>query len=203
MYNVVTVIFEEQNEAYRAFSEVRHNMLNSSCIIAQLALIKKKEGRIVIADGADSGVNTADDTQTGGLIGLIVGILGGPLGMLLGGAVGTFIGHIIDIKDAKKDLSMIEQVSSKLHDGEVALIALAQETDETILNALFSQYKANIIRYDAAVVAAEVDEAIKVQEALAKEAREKLHALEKEKLHEKIAKKGEEIREKFKSFGLK
>ena len=195
MYNVVTVIFEEQNEAYRAFSEVRHNMLNSSCIIAQLALIKKKEGRIVIADGADSGVNTADDTQTG--------ILGGPLGMLLGGAVGTFIGHIIDIKDAKKDLSMIEQVSSKLHDGEVALIALAQETDETILNALFSQYKANIIRYDAAVVAAEVDEAIKVQEALAKEAREKLHALEKEKLHEKIAKKGEEIREKFKSFGLK
>ena len=200
MYNVVTVIFEVENEAYRAFSEVRNNILNSSCVIAQLALIKKKDGRITIADGADSGITTADDTQRGGLIGLIVGILGGPLGMLLGSAMGSFIGHIIDINDAKKDLSMIEQVSTKLHDGEVALIALAQESNETFLNALLSPYKTTVIRHDAAVVAAEVDEAIKVQETLAAEAREKLHALEKEKLREKIVKKGEEIRDKFKKL---
>ena len=200
MYNVVTVIFEVENEAYRAFSEVRNNMLNSSCVVAQLTLIKKKDGRITIADGADSGITTADDTQRGGLIGLIVGILGGPLGMLLGSAMGSFIGHIIDINDAKKDLSMIEQVSTKLHDGEVALIALAQESNETFLNALLSPYKTTVIRHDAAVVAAEVDEAIKVQETLAAEAREKLHALEKEKLREKIVKKGEEIRDKFKKL---
>ena len=82
----------------------------------------------------------------------------------------------------------------------IALIALAQESNETFLNALLSPYKTTVIRHDAAVVAAEVDEAIKVQETLAAEAREKLHALEKEKLREKIVKKGEEIRDKFKKL---
>ncbi len=198
MENVVTAVFEVENEAYRAFSEVKNNMLNQSCIIAQLALLKKRDGRIVVADCADSGVTTTDDTRLGGLIGLVVGVLGGPLGMLFGGAMGSLIGRIKDTDDARQGASMIEQVTENLHDGDVALVALAQETDGKMLDAILAPYKPTITRYDAATVAAEVDEAIKVQKELESEARKKMREAKKAEFREKIVKKGEEIRADFK-----
>ncbi|MBQ7516185.1 MAG: DUF1269 domain-containing protein [Schwartzia sp.] len=197
MDNVVTAIFEEENEAYRAFSEIKPNMVGQTCIIAQLALLKKKDGHILMVDGADSGVTTKDDTRLGGLIGLVVGVLGGPLGMLFGGAMGSLIGRMVDAEDARQGISMIEQVSSRFQDGDVALVALARENDETMLDAMLSPYKATVIRHDAAVVAAEVEEAMKVQEAIAAEALQKMREAKKAEIREKIVQKGEEIRAEF------
>ena len=197
MDNVVTAIFEEENEAYRAFSEIKPNMVGQTCVIAQLALLKKKDGHILMVDGADSGVTTTDDTRVGGLIGLVVGVLGGPLGMLFGGAMGSLIGRMVDAEDARQGISMIEQVSSKFQEGDVALVALARENDETMLDAMLSPYKATVIRHDAAVVAAEVEEAMKVQEAIAEEALQKMREAKKAEMREKIVQKGEEIRAEF------
>lgn len=199
MENVVTAVFEVENEAYRAFSEIKNNMISQSCVIAQLALVKRKDGHVFIADGADSGVTTTDDTRLGGLIGLLVGVLGGPIGMLFGGAVGSLIGRMVDIGDAKQGVSMIEQISTRLcGEGDiVALVALAQERDETMLDALLSPYRATVMRHDAAVVAAEVDDAIRLQKELADEARSKMREARRAALREKIAQKGEEIRAEF------
>ena len=66
MENVIAVTFSEENEAYRAFSEIKQSMISQSCIIAHLALLKKRDGHIVVADAADSGVTTTDDTRFGG-----------------------------------------------------------------------------------------------------------------------------------------
>ena len=125
MENVIAVLFSEENEAYRAFSEIKQSMISQSCIVAHLALLKKKDGHITLADAADSGVTTTDDTRFGGMMGMLIGILGGPLGMLFGMAMGSLIGRIKDVGDAKQGISLIEQVTTKLSDGDVALIALA------------------------------------------------------------------------------
>ena len=77
MENVVTVLFSDENEAYRAFSEIKQSMISQSCIIAHLALLKKRDGHIILADAADSGVTTTDDTRFGGLMGMLIGVLGG------------------------------------------------------------------------------------------------------------------------------
>ena len=197
MENVITAIFSEENEAYRAFSEIKQGMVSQSCIIAHLGLLKKQDGHIVVADAADSGVTTTDDTRFGGMMGMLIGIMGGPLGMLFGMAMGSMIGRIKDIGDAKKGVSLIEQVCTKLRDGDVALIALAQENDEKMLDSRLSPYKVEITRYPAAEVAAEVEQAVKLQGELASDARKKLREAKKAEIREKIVKKGEAIREEF------
>lgn len=197
MENVVAVHFSVENEAYRAFSEIKQSMVSQSCIIAHLVLFKKQGGHITIADAADSGVTTTDDTRFGGMMGMLVGILGGPLGMLFGMAMGSMIGRLKDLGDARQGASLIEQVCTKLQDGDVALVALAQENDEKMLDAKLSPYKVEITRYPAAEVAAEVEQAVKLQEELAADARKKLREAKKAEIREKIVKKGEAIREEF------
>lgn len=197
MENVIAVTFSEENEAYRAFSEIKQSMISQSCIIAHLALLKKRDGHIVVADAADSGVTTTDDTRFGGMMGMLVGILGGPLGMLFGMAMGSMIGRLKDAGDARVGASMLEQVAAKLADGDVALVALAQENDEKMLDAKLSPYKVTTTRYPAAEVAAEVEQAMKLQEELASEARKKLREAKKAEIREKIVKRGDAIREEF------
>ncbi len=197
MENVVTVLFSEENEAYRAFSEIRQSMVSQSCIIAHLALLKKSDGHITLADAADSGVTTTDDTRFGGMMGMLVGVLGGPLGMLFGMAMGSLIGRLKDVGDARQGISLIEQITTKLKDGDVALVALVQETDGKMLDAKLSPYQVTTLRYPAAEVAAEVEQAVKLQEEMASEARKKLREAKKTEIREKIVKKGEAIRQEF------
>ncbi|MGN0288917.1 MAG: hypothetical protein ACI4DQ_04765 [Lachnospiraceae bacterium] len=45
MENVVTVIFNEEGDAYRAFSELKQDLVNTSCTITQMALVKKITGK--------------------------------------------------------------------------------------------------------------------------------------------------------------
>ncbi|MBQ4431927.1 MAG: hypothetical protein II877_10520 [Synergistaceae bacterium] len=47
--NVITAIFPIENETYRAFSEIRHDMLNESCIVAQPELVKKRTAVLSLA----------------------------------------------------------------------------------------------------------------------------------------------------------
>ena len=85
MENVVMITFDVEAQAYQAFSQLKNDSVNSAYTILQMAVIKNGDGKIVPVDGFDSGIDSTDDTWTGGLIGSVVGILGGPLGVLLGG----------------------------------------------------------------------------------------------------------------------
>lgn len=188
MENIVTAIFEVESEAYQAFSQLKQDMVNTSCVITQMALVKKQNGRIIPCEGYDTGLESTDDTWKGGLIGSLVGILGGPLGVLLGGSMGVLIGGAVDANDSGKNLSMIEKVSEKLADGEVALIALAKETSEVMLDARLGTFHTTILRHDAAVVAQEVEEARELQKELAKEAKRKMREAKKQEIEAKRAK---------------
>ena len=204
MENVITVIFPAENEAYRAFSDIKRDMLNPSFVIAQLVLVKKEhDGKISVREAVNSGVNIGDDTAAGGLIGMLAGVLGGPLGMLFGGAFGTLAGMAADSIDAAKEVSLTEQVSRKLLEGDTALIALAQETDENVFDSRLSAFQTTIIRHDAAVVAAEVERALELEAELAREAKRKMREEKKEEIKQKIQAKKEELKAKFEEIKAK
>lgn len=203
MENVIAVIFDVESEAYQALSELKKDSVNSYYTILQIGLAKKKSGSILPIEGFDSGVNTADDTAKGGLIGALVGILGGPFGVLLGGGIGTLVGGAIDSSDADKNVSLLERVSGKLQDGDTFLAALVQESDESVFDSRMKKYKTTILRFDAAVISNEVEEAAKIQKEMEKEARQKLREKKVQEKKENLEAKRSRIQADFEAFKMK
>ena len=93
MENVVMITFDVEAQAYQAFSQLKNDSVNSAYTILQMAVIKNGDGKIVPVDGFDSGIDSTDDTWTGGLIGSAVGILGRPLAVLLGASMPMLWGY--------------------------------------------------------------------------------------------------------------
>ena len=202
--NVIVGLFEVESEAYQALTELKQNPGNEQSFVAQAVLVKKENGVLRTLDGFDTGANTMNDMAVGGMIGALFGILGGPIGVLLGGSYGALIGSAVDSGDALGDACMIEQIAGKMEDGEVAIIGLASEEDESILdNRLGGKFKTVIARFDAAVVAAEVEEAQRVEKEMARLARKEMRQEKKAANKEKIAEKREKLSADFTAFKAK
>ena len=187
MESVISVVFKVESEAYQALTELRRQPVSERYIVSQAALVKKSGGRIVVEDAFDTGVETNNDTVIGGLIGGLVGILGGPLGMLMTGSVGALTGSIIDAGDAAYNASLLEKVAERFADGEVAVIALAQESESNALDEKLAAFSATIAREDAAEVAEEIRRAEEIQTEMQKEARKKLREEKKSDFKRKVA----------------
>ena len=162
--NIVVSLFKVESEAYQALTELKQTPGTENSYVAAACLVKKENGLVKVLDGFDTGSNTNDDTAKGGLIGALVGILGGPIGVLLGGSLGLLVGSTLDTDDALLNASMLEQITGKMEDGEVAIIGLAFEENEETLDRRFIKFDTVVARFDAATVAAEVDEAQKMAE---------------------------------------
>ena len=175
MENVILATFTEESQAYQAFSEIKNDPASDTCTVSQLALLQKQGGKLTAKEYFDSGVQTADDTLTGGVVGALVGILGGPIGMLLGTSVGMLVGSVVDMSDASKGVSFLEKAAGELTDGTTALVALALERDETMLDGKLAPFHAKVTRFEAAVMQEEVEEAIRMQDELAMQVRKNLH----------------------------
>ena len=171
MNNIIVTQFNVTSEAYQAFTELKKTAPSKEFLISQMVLLEKHEGKISQKDAFDSGAETSDDTVMGGLIGSIVGILGGPLGVLLGFSFGTAAGSVVDMSDISDSNSLLDTVAKKMKEGSTAIILLAQEGDNSIYNALAKKYASETVRWDAAVIQEEVDQAAKAQREVEKAAR--------------------------------
>lgn len=190
--NIIVSIFEVESEAYQALTQLKQYPGDERSYLSAAALVKKENGVMRTLDGFDTGMNTADDMAVGGLVGALFGILGGPIGILLGGSYGMLIGSAFDTDDALMNASMLEQIARKMVDGEVAIIGLAFEEEEEILDQKLSRFNTTIARFDAAAVALEVEDARALEAEMARQARQELReekkAERKEKREEKKAK---------------
>ena len=193
MENVVVSIFDIESEAFQAFSELKQFGQTENTKLAQASIVKA-ENDLDIFDLMDS---LGDDYFEGGLIGSLIGILGGPLGVLFGFAAGGAIGASVGSDKELANSVLITTVSNKLTNGEVAIIALVQENDESVLNSIFEKYQVHIARWDVATVAAEIESALKIQEDLEHQAKARLIADKKEARREKFDKLKANIKEKF------
>ena len=197
MENIVVSIFRVESEAFQAFSELKQFGQTENTKLAQVSIVKAEDGIIKVKDSFDLMNSVGSDYFEGGLIGSLIGILGGPLGVLFGFVAGGTIGASTSLdKDLAKS-ELITTVSEKLTNGEVAIIALVQENDESVLNAIFEKYKTIVARWDVATVSAEVESALEIQKDLAHQAKARLIADKKEARHEKFDKLKADIKEKF------
>ena len=196
MENVVTAIFEVESEAYKAFSELRRAPFGDGYTVAEASLLKREGDAIIVADAFDAAGITSDDTATGMIIGSLIGILGGPLGVLLGAGAGALIGSACDSSDAVDSASMLEVTSSKLYDGEVAIVALVQE-DEPAFDAAFAGYDTTIVRHFATDVMDEVERAREATVQFENELRGQLHAEHKAERAEKREERKSKIEARF------
>lgn len=175
MKNIIAVLFETESEGYQAITELRHFPVTEKEAILQMALVKREGNSIRMCDGFDTGIIADGGAAIGGLMGGLVGILGGPLGVLLMGSYGALTGSVAGSAASMDNSLLIGMVASKMVDGEVALIILADENDEEELNGRLSKFKVEIARFDAARVAEEVDEAEELAVENERQALEDLH----------------------------
>lgn len=203
MQNIIEARFKVESEGYQAITTLGRTPVTEKSAILEMALVKLENGKIIVHDTFNSGARTTDDTARGGLIGGLIGILGGPIGVLLGSSTGVFAGSLVDADDAKNSMSMIETVAGKMVDGDTALIILAEEEDEADLDARLGAYKTEIIRFDAAVIADEVEEAEKMQKEMERMARVQLRATKKEEHKKNIEEKRAKIAADFEVFKAK
>ncbi|WP_373777406.1 DUF1269 domain-containing protein [Glaesserella sp.] len=197
MQNVLVSLFDVQSEAYQAFSEFKEFRQSEDTLIAQAALVKKENGAINVIEIFDPIEDGDSGMLTGGLIGGLIGMIGGPLGMLIGGSFGAIVGHANESPESLREAMIIETVAKKLLDGDVAILALVQETNEMILNRLFDQYHTQVLRWNAALVKQELENAIEIQVALAIQAEEKLAAKRAKEDDAKIEEFKANIKKKF------
>ncbi len=197
MENVVVSIFDIESEAFQAFSELKQFGQTKNTKLAQALIVKAENGVINVKDNFDLIDSIEDGYFEGGLIGSLIGILGGPLGVLFGFAAGGVIGGSVGSYEELANSALIITVSNKLANGEVAIIALVQENDESVLNAIFEKYQVDIVRWDVATVAAEIESALKIQKDLEHQAKARLIADKKEARREKFDKLIANIKEKF------
>ena len=200
MQNIVAAIFKTESEGYQAITELRQNPVTEKSAILQMGLVKRTDESFVICDGFDAGVISDSSTALGGLIGGLLGILGGPLGVLLLGSYGALAGSAAGAADSMDATLMLEKVASKMVEGEIALIALAEEKDEADLDGRLGKFDATIVRFDAAAVYAEVEEAEMLQ---LEENRQAFLDFKKEKRAdhmERIEKKRKAIEQEFENY---
>ncbi len=200
MQNILAVVFEKESEGFQAMTQLRNLPGSDLAVILQMVLVKREENGLKICDRYDSGLDTSDDMLMGGLLGSLVGVLGGPVGVLLMGSYGMLAGSMVDSVDSISDEALLETVAGKLLDGEVALIALAEEDDESYLDAQLSGFSAEIARFDAAAIAEEVEEAAKVEKEMARQARAELRKQKKEERKERVEEKRKKMSTEYQSF---
>lgn len=195
MEHVIISYFKVESEAYQVLSDLKKaSVFRDELTISQVALLKKSNGRIIDADGFDTGVRTADDTWKGGLIGALVGILGGPVGMLLGFGIGSIVGLAKDSGEAMEESDLISGITSRMNEGDVALVVIAQELSEKPYDLILEKFDAETIRYSASSIQEEVDHAQDVEEKLREQAKKEMREERSKQRKEKV----EEYRNKFK-----
>ena len=200
MYNIIAAIFDVESEGYQAISTLSKTPIIEETSILQMALVKRENGSLKVCDSYDSGIHTTDDMLLGGLLGGLIGILGGPMGVLLMGSYGTLAGSLVDTGDALDSATVMEKVADKLVEGEVALVMLAEEINEDEIDSKLKGYKITIARFDAAVVAEEVEQAEEAQKEMERQARKELRAAKKEERKDKREAKKAEISADFAAF---
>lgn len=178
--NIVVAVFAVESEGFQTFTELRQAVSGKDYFVSSAALVKKNAEVCNVLDAFDTGAHTANDALAGGLIGMMLGILAGPLGVLLGGSFGTLVGMDVDAVDTVHNVSMLDQIAGKLDDGMVAIIALADESSEDGLDAKLSAHNAVVARFDAEVVADEVDKAYEKQAESARLAKMEMQKKESE-----------------------
>ena len=204
--SVFVVKFAVESEAYQAFAELKSAALTNEYVVSQAFLVKNEGGKLVEKDEFDSGIETANDTGAGALIGALFGVIGGPVGVLLGAGYGMMVGSTVDAVDIADNSLLINQVASSVAEGETALLLLASEIEEGSFEKSQEKFTVTVTKFDAGEVAEEVEKAVELERQMKQEAFQKMmedkkaeHKARVEEHKAKIASDFDQLKRKLES----
>ena len=189
MENLVVSVFNTESEAYQSFADLKAFRQTQTTKVAQIALVKNENGHIVEKERYDFEDSTTDAALKGGLLGAVIGLLGGPIGVLFGYGIGSLYGLAAG--------DTVDTAEAGLIDGETAVVALVQEDNEAVIDAYFTKYDTQIVRWDVATVVAEIEAALQVQEDLYNQARAQMKAERKAERKDKLEEFKANVKAKF------
>ena len=185
--NVLIIYFNDESEGYEAFSDISHHHFFElkTTIIEQASLIKREDGNIIAKDVFYNGQNKNEGLVIGTIAGSLLGVLAGPLGVLLGMGVGATIGSLTSLDETEENEGLLQSVTSRLQDNDIAILAVVQEENEALLDDYFAKFDTTIFRYDVHVIEEEIEYAEELQKELAHLARVQMRQEVKRKVEEK------------------
>lgn len=145
MKNTLTVIFENEAEAYQALSGFRRDPLNGDYVISNAAVVRKSGESLSVLDGFELPVGM-NNSSKGWIIGMITGIFFGFYAMLMGACLGSLIGVFFDHKVLNRNSSYMQNAAKELEDNRTALILLAEEKTAGAIDERLAKYHADITR---------------------------------------------------------
>lgn len=194
MLNVIGAIFANESEAFQAMTEMRQLPASDESAVVEMALVKRENDKFTVADSYDSGIPVVDNALAGGLIGSIVGIILGPVGVLLMGSYGALVGSAVGMTDSIGGAALVETVAGKLPEDGTAVVILAEEEEESVLDDALNKFDVEVFRFDAYAVAQEVEEAVKLESEMARQARVQLREAARAERKAKIEESAENMK---------
>lgn len=179
MAHVLLIEFANESDAYEGFAKIKDIQLDQS-YVEEAALVREDEGHLDIKETYKLDEDAVAGTLTGGLIGALFGLFTGGLGWLLWGSVGVLVGAIVDDHDDNKEEALLTDMSKKMHSSNLFIIAVADETNEDIINHTVDHLHAVVTRYDLDDIKEEIKQAKELNREVAHEAHKKLVEKKKE-----------------------
>lgn len=107
------------------------------------------------------------------------------------------MGMGFDAIDMIDTASMLEQIAGKLDEDMTALVALVSEESSNSLDSFLSKFDTVIARFDAAVVAQEVEKAREIEAEMQRLARLELRKQKTDEFKAKVEEKRTALKAKF------
>ena len=144
MERMLVVVFDDESKACDGKSALRQLEIEGSITIYRAAVIAKN------ADGTTS-VKQYDDvnpsgTLVGTSVGGLIGLLGGPVGMAVGAVSGLALGTLSDFGNVCIGEDYVEEVSTSLTPGKVAVVAEIEEGWTTPVDTRMEALGGTVIR---------------------------------------------------------
>ena len=133
MEQLIAVVFDDATKAFEGLKALG-NLDNEGeiAIYEAQTVAKAPGGKVSVLQEKDK--LTWPIIASGTAVGAFIGMLGGPVGVFLGAAAGAMVGTIGDAKELGVTDEFVEEVSTALTPGKVALVADIDEERTTPLD---------------------------------------------------------------------
>lgn len=186
--------FPSTSVTYEAFSKLKRS--DAAVGVSAAVLVERDgHGRLSVVEGEDSSLGAA--TVGGTLIRVLVGVIGGPLGMLLGASAGAATGALVDLDRGTEGEAVMTRFAQALAPGTNGIVAEAEESDETAIDAFVSELGGSVVRAPEDQVVGELEAEQAAAAEAAEAARKALRAKKREEREEKLHDRIDKLKERF------
>jgi len=143
MEKVITVVFNDEKQAYEGVQALRDLHRDGSITLYSDAVVAKDaDGKLFVREGGE----VPEATLFGVLTGSLIGILGGPIGLAVGASTGTLIGAAFDLTRAGISDDFLDEVSAYLLPGKAAVITELDEEWQAPIDTRMEALGGHVLR---------------------------------------------------------